>query len=75
MDVEIAAQRQLRLLLRSDSACIGVVGVYSPAPLTFDAPSLELLGTGLTDLEPPVRDLLLDPRKPLGTLALVDALS
>jgi hypothetical protein len=51
-----------------------MIGVQSPAPLTFGTPSLEFLGTGLADLEPSVRDLLLDPRKPLGALALLYAL-
>jgi hypothetical protein len=68
-------EREERVLPRGDAAYIGVVGVYSLAPLTFDTPSLELLRAGLADLEAPARDLLLDPRKSLGPLALFYALS
>jgi hypothetical protein len=52
-----------------------VIGVRSPAPLTFGTPSLEFLRADPADLEASVRDLLLDPRKSLGPLALVYALS
>jgi hypothetical protein len=74
MDGVIDPNSELHLLLRCRTARVAPIGVYSPAPLALDPPSLEFPRTGLADLEPSVCDLLLDPREPLGALALVYAL-